>query len=308
MTTVPICWVAYKPGIAPRGSWDVQQFELITDRTWGTPPDPLAYSHYIGFEQLPPAADGAVVIIGAQHHYEPRYVERLNADLARLRWVVLVLAGDECSLFPWRAVEHPNLRLWIMTPRPQLHADSGAFFIGEGYREDTLALLAACAAEAAERPLDWFFAGQVTHARRTALVAALRGVEGRWKSDLVQTPGFLQGLPREEYLRRMAGAKVVPCPAGPGTPDSFRFYEALEAGCVPLADAYTPDRWPGYWELVYGQDLPFPVVEDWSDLPAVIDDVLADWTRRAAECGEWWRARKRLIVERLDDDVRMVGG
>ena len=33
---------------------------------------------------------------------------------------------------------------------------------------------------------------------------------------------------------------MIPCPSGPATPDSFRLWEALEAGCVPIADGYAP--------------------------------------------------------------------
>ncbi len=306
--TVNVCWLSYRqPDIIPKGSWDVHQLELVTDRRWGTPPDPLDYSHHLGFEQLPAGADGAVVIIGAQHHYEPQYVERLNADLARLRWVVLVLAGDEHSLFPWQDVQHPNMALWIMTPRPQLHADSGAFFIGEGYHAETPGVLAGVRKYGLvqERTLDWSFAGQVTHARRLAMTNKLRSMP---RGHLKETAGFLQGDPHRVYLARLAASKVAPCPSGPGTPDSFRFYEALEAGCVPLADACTPEGWPGYWQFVYGPNLPFPLVEDWNDLPAIMDDVLADWPRMAKDCGDWWNEQKARIVQRLDDDVRMVGG
>lgn len=310
--TIPVVWLSYRmPSICARGTWDTGLLERIVDRRAWRPVDAIDFRSVVGFQELPADADGAVVIIGAQHHHLPQEVERLNADLARLRWVVLMLAGDECSLFPIRQLApHPAMRLWIMTPRRHLHGDvpKHSTFIGEGYREDTPTLLAASAAEAAERPLDWFFAGQVTHQRRQDLVAALRALEGRYKGDLVETPGFLQGLPREEYLRRIASAKVVPCPAGPGTPDSFRLYEALEAGCLPLADAVTPEGWPGYWLFVYGDNLPFPVVEDWADLPAIMDEALAGWPANANRASAWWQAEKRRLAYRLDDDVRAVRG
>lgn len=311
--TVALVWLSYRsPQIIARGTWDTDQLTLITERAWGTPTDPLTYSHHIGFDQLPPDADGAVVILGAQHHIEPELVERLNRDLARLRWVVLVLAGDECSLFPWADVRHPNMRLWIMTPRPHLHKaakDAGAFFIGEGYHVSVPGLLAEIrrSSSVPDRASDFYFAGQITHARREQMVAALRRCYGT-TGTYVGTAGFLQGSPLLVYLRCMADARVIPCPSGPCTPDSFRFYEALEAGCVPLADAFTPEGWPGYWQFVYGDDLPFPVVEDWRDLPGIMRGVLDDWEAIAARCGEWWEGVKRTMVQRLDDDVRAVRG
>ncbi len=310
--SVPVAWISYRqPTITPRGCWDTGGLELILNRQWWRPADALAYSHHIGFEHLPADADGAVVIIGAQHHGERRWVERLNADLARLRWVVLVLAGDECSVFPWADVEHPNMRLWIMTPRPHLHGDcpEGTTFIGEGYHPETPGILAEFGDEAANRRLDWSFAGQVTHKRRQALAEACeRMIDAGSPGRFIGTPGFTHGLPRRDYLRLMSASKVVPCPSGPCTPDSFRFYEAMEAGCLPLADATTPDGWLGYWRFVYGDDLPFPVVEDWTDLPDVMAEALAGWPDNAVRAGAWWQSEKRRLVYQLDDDVRAVRG
>lgn len=307
--TVPIVWLSYRqPEICARGTWDTDQFTLIADREWWTPADALEYRHVIGFDGLSPDDDGAVVIIGAQHHARPDYVRRLNTDLARLRWVVLVLAGDECSLFSWELVQHPNMRLWIMTPQPQIHADADAYFVGEGYNHAVPGLLRSHAvtweSAAGERPWAWHFAGQVTHRRREEMMAALRRCPAPGLAK--GTPGFLQGDPLPAYLGAMASAKVVPCPSGPCTPDSFRFYEALESGCVPIADAYTPAGWPGYWQFVYGTNLPFPVIENWRDLPAIMGAVLDEWDERVRACSAWWQATKVRMVQRLDDDVRAV--
>lgn len=298
---IPVVWLSYqKPTIISRGYWDQGLLERVLDRRLWRPVDAIEYSHHDGFANLPIDADGAVVVLPAQHHVE--YVGWLNDDLSCLKWVVLILTGDECSLFPWQSVVHPNMRLWIMTPRPQLHRSSGARFIGEGWHEDTPDVLSTFTDEAMIKPLDWFFAGQVTHSRREECVVGLRGVGN---GQLICTPGFTQGLDRHDYLRMMAQAKIVPCPSGPGTPDSFRLYEALEAGCVPLADAYTPDKWPGYWEGLLG-DVPFPVVDDWSQASVVIRDTLADWPDNANRIGAWWQAHKRSYVYALDEDVRAM--
>jgi hypothetical protein len=306
--TVPVVWVSYrKPSIISRGYWDQGLLERILDRRAWRPPAALEYSHHDGFAELPADADGAVVVVPAQHHHLEDEVARLNADLAELHWVVLVLTGDECSLFPWRRLEHPNMRLWVMTPRPRLHEACEATFIGEGYHSDVPEILAQFAQEAHERPVAWFFAGQVTHGRRRQLVAFLRQLQRRLRGDLVETPGFLQGVEHRDYLRRMAMAKVAPCPSGPGTPDSFRAYEALEAGCLPLVDAVTPEGWEGYWPFVYGE-VPFPIVDNWRDVAPEIENALAGWPANANRAFTWWQQHKRSMSYRLDDDVREVRG
>lgn len=300
--SIPVVWLSYrKPEIISRGYWDQGVLERLFNHTLWRPYGAYKYEHFDGFEELGEAR-GAVVVLPAQHHVD--YIERLNNDIADLDWCLLILAGDECSIFPWQEVKHPNLKLWIMTPRPQLHADSGARFIGAGWREDTPDILAACTDGSAGRSMDWFFAGQITHERRQQFAEVFRGLSG---GELIATPGFTQGLDREEYLRRMTEAKVVPCPAGPGTPDTFRLFEALEAGCVPLADATNPEGWVGYWDLVFG-DVPFPIVSDWSDAPAILKQALREWPDNGIRCSAWWQNYKRQLAYDLNEDVRTLSG
>lgn len=294
-----VVWVSYRqPEIIARGYWDEGLLERLFDRRLWDPVRGHSYTHYQWLEKVPDG-HGAVVIVPAQHHVD--HVERINADIARLPWCVLILAGDEHSLFPWRRLRHPRMHLWVMTPRPGEHQGL-VRFLGEGWHVDTPDVVAAVPADA-PRPLPWFFAGQVTHERRRACVEALRALPHH-SSQLVETPGFTQGLPRHEYLLRMAHSRVIPCPSGPGTPDSFRLYEALEAGCLPLADATTSEGWAGYWPFLLGERPPFPVVEDWSDLPEVMADALAGWPANANRAVAWWQGYKRDLVYAIEDDVR----
>ena len=86
---------------------------------------------------------------------------------------------------------------------------------------------------------DWVYLGQ-GGPHRKAMIEAL----GVWDVDhpyytMMVTDGFAQGIDQSEYLDEMAVAKVAPCPPGPNTPDTFRLYEALEAGCVPVVEPDT---------------------------------------------------------------------
>lgn len=311
--TIPVVWLSYHADTPARGYWDQALLEALFDRRLWRPVNGHTYAHHEGIASLPPGS-GAVVVVPAQHHVND--VERLNVvELAALPWVVLVLAGDECSLFPWRQLRHPNLRLWVMTPRPHEHEGAGRF-IGEGWppgAPETLAWCEDVVSTDAEYgvpqtpAVDWFFAGQVTHDRRRSCVDALRTIpHHHWQ--LVETSGFTEGMNRAEYLAAMASAKVIPCPSGACTPDSFRLYEALEAGCLPLADATTSDGWPGYWPFLCAGEPPFPVVEDWAQLPGIMAEALAGWPANANRASAWWQQEKRRLAYAMDEDVTALGG
>lgn len=241
---------------------------------------------------------GAIVVCPAGE-WTPAH---LNDTIAPLAWCLLILTSDERSTFDHRAIEHPNLRLWVMTPRPGQHEPGEARYIGEGCPPDTRALLDR--ATPAEGDECWF-GGQVNHASRRDL---LRVLDTMSEADYSPTAGFLQGVDRPTYLARLAATRFAPCPAGPGTPDSFRFYEALEAGCVPIVeDRCDGNERPGYWRLVFGDDVPFVTVASWEYLPGFVEDLGPEWQQLANRCGTWWLHRQREQRRWLVDDLEDLG-
>ncbi len=252
----------------------------------------------------PPApGDGAVVVCPARY-YTPEQVNTLIADLP---WCVLILTSDEESTFDQTAIDHPNVKCWVMTPRPDRPYWENTRFLGEGFNAATRPTLAGIGNR--DRTTDVYLAGQNTHTRRHELFKTLDGSPRSWSRDVTATPGFMQGHDRTEYLSRMAQAKVAPCPSGPATPDSFRLYEALEAGCVPLADMTAPGAYPerGYWDMVL-PGAPFEQVAYWHEVEKYIAAALHGWPRKAAECQAWWVRHKRRMALDLLDDVAEVSG
>ena len=263
-----------------------------------TPPD--RYTHDT---ERPVASEGAVVVCPARY-YTP---EQVNDLIAPLPWVVLILTSDEESTFDQTAIDHPNVKCWVMTPRPDRPYHEGTRFIGEGFNAATRPTLRTVGDPA--RTTDVYLSGQDTHERRHELFDKLESTQRAWRKDITRTPGFMQGYDRAEYLGRMAQAKVAPCPSGPATPDSFRLYEALEAGCVPLADMTAPGAYPnrGYWEMT-APGAPFEQVPHWHEVEKYVAAALQDWRRNAAECSAWWQRHKRQMVVDLLDDVAEVSG
>lgn len=240
---------------------------------------------------------GAVVVVPARHHVED--VDAINELLSGLPWCLVILTSDEERVFPLEKLDHPNMRVWVQTPHDSDQAD---WVFPVGWPPHLPGLL---------RDIDypdrqgWFFSGQVNSSRRQDCVDALAGLDSGW---LLETPGFTQGLPQDEYAARLAAAKVVPCPAGRETVDTFRLAEALEAGCIPVADQATfrENQW-WYWPLVFG-DPPFPQITDWSTFPAVFTELEAGWPRNANRAYAWWQGYKRQFAHRLRDTVRELSG
>ncbi len=311
MVTVPVLWLSLNPDAIPRGYWDHGCLEdLFAGDLYPLPDLPTFEHHTLDTlahdwdSLLARVRHGGVLIVPARHHVEARYIYGLKALLAEMPWSLLILTGDEGGEMhsEW-FTDMPRSRLWVMTPQGEREYGN-TYPIGSGYPPGIRTILAE---REGERRLAWAFLGQITHDRREQCIKMLRA-----RSDdgcLVESGGFTQGIDQDDYWRTLADAKVAPCPSGPLSADSFRVYEALEAGCVPIAD----DRHPGpapqldYWERLFGSP-PFPTVKGkWRDESATLDAALAHWPASGNRVFSWWQRQKRAMTLRLVSDLTELG-
>jgi hypothetical protein len=295
-----VVWISYhRPEIIARGYWDQGLLEDVFKQG--------EFEHHDSFEWADHAAEkgrwpGAIVIINGRTHIED--TAKINADIAKLKWVLFIDTGDEEATFPWREVTHPLMRVWMMLPRMNQH-DDVHYKLPNGYRPTTHKTLGELGYRV--RNIDYMFAGQVNHPRREECVAVLEQHLPLYPSSvLVKTDTFgKEAISYPDYLGMLARTKIALCPSGIESPDNFRLYEALEAGCLPVVDAFSTNfQTPGFWQYLFGGDVPFPVVSYWDKLPEMLPQLLAEWPERSAKCFGWWQQKKREIKFRLLDDVK----
>ena len=243
-----------------------------------------------------PKTDEAIVVLPARYFVEE--TKWLNDQIKNVGKLKLILSSDEESLFPIDKINHPSYKLYLMTPRFDRKYPDGTVFIGEGYPPHMV-----LPDEPPTKSLDYFFSGQITHERRQMLAKAEEVIEefrenNQLKGKFNSTPGFTQGLKPEDYYKEMMKAKAVPCPAGPATPDSFRLFEALECGAVPIADSKSPAGVINYWQQLY-PDAPFPIFEDYGVLQGELMNVRDNYPVMNNDCLAWWIRYKHDLKEDL---------
>jgi hypothetical protein len=110
-------------------------------------------------------------------------------------------------------------------------------------------------------------------------------------------------IPRDEFQEVLRQSRFVPCPMGNVMLETWRAYEALEAGCIPLLERRpTMD----YYRNLLG-DHPIPTFSSWRDALRFVRRQLetpADLDRRQAEILQWWSAAKTTWHERVSTFVR----
>lgn len=306
---IPVIWKSYNPESPAQGYWDQGLVsDLLNNKLWGLSRNcrflhfPNGFvDHWSEFKDY--SQEGSILVIPARSNGE--YVDNINSDISKLKWAVLFLTGDEENVFPVEKLKHPKMKVYIMSPREGLDLDKYRV-LGTGYPPQIHDYLDG--AGVPEKDTNWFFAGQVTHGRRQECAEQLRAMD--IKGSLLETEGFTQGLGHKEYYAGLANAKIAPCPSGPETPDTFRLFEALETACVPVADTRVSKGGfsDNYWTFFFGEQPPFPVVAEYTDLPGYIEDQLKLWPANANRVFSWWIRKKRSLAYQLLSDMEELSG
>jgi hypothetical protein len=287
---IPVCWHAMSEEEG-RGRFDstAQLNDML---------DLYPCRHY-GARDKMPDVEGAVVVVHGGRELDR--IDKLNEDISKLKWCLIIALGDEENSFPVHKIEHKNKRLWIQEPVPSIHNFADRFMIN-GYGHDRKRHIVKC-----EKDLDWFFGGQETHERRRACVDALRKIP--WGGVMILTKGYYQGVSMAEYMRMLCRSKVVFCPSGPFSPDAARPWDALECGAIPILDDLSPTRKePGFWKAVLGEH-PLPVVERWEDGQQKLHEIISGgWEERSKICQSWWSLYRQNFFQWLREDIGRLTG
>ena len=304
---IPYMLLDFSGEVQGFNNWDMALIEdMLTGKTW-KPAQGYEFKEWAA-DELKMPNDGAVVVVPARQNVG--FEEMVNQQISSLGWCVLILVGDEERLFDLTKIKHQRMKLWLMQPTLKDKAD---FYIGSGYAPHFRDLTEDKEWVYEGKQLDWFFAGQVNHERRTTAVDILKKMAGRedLKGGLIESKGFTQGLSKKDYVSGMLAAKAVPCPSGIQSPDSFRVYEALEVGAVPIADDLSPVKIhkPGYWRKVFaGEDVPFKILDNYENLEGYILDVKREYPALSNKVYAWWQNYKRKMTYKLHEHVHEVSG
>lgn len=148
------------------------------------------------------------------------------------------------------------------------------------------------------RELVWSFAG-TPHSDRKNILEKFK-ILGPNKMHKCSGFGAADGLDTSEYAALLKNSKYVLCPPGQDSMDSFRIYEALEAGCVPVC-VKNVGQWhlhPSYWHGVFAGEptLPFVCENTWDECLSAVTQIEADenYTLLQGNCKEFWDRWKKI--------------
>jgi hypothetical protein len=141
-----------------------------------------------------------------------------------------------------------------------------------------------------QRPLTWTFAGAMDRNNRRQIIDIL--VKKYSKNFVHMTPtwGSKEDMPANRYVGMLQDSQYVPCLDGFYNTESYRFYEALEQGAIPVVKK---DKKGTYAQLLGG---PLVYVESWSD--DFTSDIQVDTKQK--ELVYWWAHFKVELSKKIN--------
>ncbi len=184
----------------------------------------------------------------------------------------IVLLSDENLIEPCEWLHDPHcvglIRNYI---NPMLLGHPKVSVFGLGYKIGLVKELQITE----KRELVWSFAG-TPHKDRATVIEKFKELQP-YKVHTCSGFNAADGLNTKEYAELLKNSKYALCPPGQDSMDSFRIYEALEAGCIPVCLKNTGywHVYPSYWHGVFHGEstLPFVCENTWEDCLSIIKQV-----------------------------------
>lgn len=185
--------------------------------------------------------------------------------------------------------------------------------IGLGYKSGFVTLDAGASLNVrSQNPwFHWCFIGAVHHQERQDAIRAFLP----WKPYLLKlsTSGFnSENLTIQEYKQTMILSKFALCPIGQGNIDTFRIYEAMEAGCIPVVISRTTEQpyQPSYWHALFmvppSFEIPFIIGDTWDQCIESMEVLLQNpikYYDLQQKMTQFWENSKTVWKNRIEQAV-----
>lgn len=270
-----------------RGRWDHGMYMDVIER------------HPDVFQQWnegnpPEGVESAIVIVAGRPSVTP-----LRRFLSTLKSGVVILTSEEDSYFDWKVAIPDRLEIWTQ-------------YYSQAFKEGIKTRLLLGPPSRLKdykinldlpRKYTWSFVGQVQNPFRQECVEALSQLsDGFLRVAEMFGGNGPSGMEYQEYLDIMCQSKYVICPSGSMSVDSFRLYEAIECGAIPITDMRCPREkdMEGYnwWNDVYPKHK-IMLIDSWKNLSMSWFD--ERYYESRLKYNEWWTTYKQEFEKRLLD-------
>lgn len=109
-----------------------------------------------------------------------------------------------------------------------------------------------------------------------------------------------------KYRDIFLNTKFIPCPMGNYNIDSFRLYEALECGCIPIIPSKTICQNYDYYNMLFNTNVPFIKINNWENFENIINNLLnneIELEKLQLKIINWWHNYKLSLKITISNKI-----
>jgi hypothetical protein len=234
--------------------------------------------------------DDCIHVVSSNWQALPAYEDYFRECRARCRRLVLLHTSDEWFSGGYALYRHFDAVIRNFATGLAKH--EGIWTIPEGYANGTQT--GDELRPATERQYAWSFAGEIK-ASRVNMAAEFAGLQPNFLAST--TSIYKEGgkkLSKAEFDEVLKNSIFSPCPMGNVILETWRLYESLELGCIPIVETRAS---LDYFTGLFGQH-PIPSFKNWDAARRYAQHALADKSslqRKQLEIRNWWTMKKQAV-------------
>lgn len=143
--------------------------------------------------------------------------------------------------------------------------------------------------------------GQVhTQGVRSEMIDSLKKTGGEYYCNVNSAWQSEDSLTTQDYRKILEQSIFVPCPRGNNNVDTFRLYEAIEAGSIPIV---VKDK---YWENLFGAQNLLIQIDSWDNVSGFMANLLQEkeWlSDYPKKLSFWWKDHKNTLSNKIKNII-----
>ena len=223
-----------------------------------------------------------LIIVDSSVEQKSQLYEKLQLVCSKM---FLIHLGDEHGTYNLESVYNNFIYVWRTFCSSKYFNNDKIRCFGIGYKSGIIPVK-----EISKRKYKWAFMGTPHKSSRHDLLFQLSSIKPSFSH---KTKKFNEGILNSKEMNEiLASTEFVPCPNGFVHPETYRLYEALESGCIPIVEnAYK------YYDRLYPHN-PFLKIDKWEEAKSII----LKWDskkieKKQEECKLWWNQYKNELQE-----------
>jgi len=205
----------------------------------------------------------------------------------------LIHLGDESGAYDSSLIYNKFNYVWRAFCSNRYFNNKKVSCLPIGYKSGTL-----FKKEIVERKYKWAFLGTPHKSSRHDLLFQLSDIKPSFSHKTKKFNNKILEVSKMNEI--LTSTEFIPCPNGFVHPETYRLYEALECGCIPIVEnAYK------YYDRLFPNN-PFIKVDRWIEAKPVIrgwgDDQIK---QKLEECRTWWSQYKNQLQEFIINKINL---